>query len=143
MFKKEPSELLKAFNAAVDAYTTTLCSKWGIDPHYAFWAGDDRSGVFCIEDGVNLNLCEVILCVEYNYDYCSVCEWQEYNIKAHHFNFNYIKLEAWFMGAPRVPEGTFKRLEKMEKEVVDLAVSEKERVAKETEKYEKEKGEKQ
>lgn len=142
MFKKEPSELLKAFNAAVDAYTTTLCSKWGIDPHYTFWAGDDKSGVFCIEDGVNLNLGEVILCVELNLDYRSVCEWQEYNIKAHHFNFNYIKLEAWFMGAPRVPESTFKRLEKMEKAVYDLADEEKNRVARETVEYEKNKAEK-
>lgn len=129
---KKQSNLLKAYNKAVDAYTERLLAMWGIDGLYCYWVSDDRSGVFCVGDDVFLNVGDVISCVEGNYDYRSVCEWQEYNVRASKYGLNNINLVSWFMGAPRTSEATFRKFEEMEKCLSDSIQEEKERIKKET-----------
>lgn len=129
---KKQSQLLQAYNKAVDAYTERLLAMWGLGGHYCYWVSDDRSGVFCIGDDLFLNVGDVISCVEGNYDYRSVCEWQEYNVKASKYGLNNINLVSWFMGAPRTSSKTFEKFEEMERALADSIEVEKERIKKKT-----------
>lgn len=115
------AKLRSEFERACNSYRHALERMWDLNPADGYWIGDEVGGVYDNGGFVTLGLLEMIYCIEHDITQEEYEEWSDYNIKAHEYNFSYIKLEAWHTGCPRVPQETFDRLREM-KDGIDTLV---------------------
>lgn len=108
------------FENAVAAYVTAFSNRFNLNQEDCWWVGD-RVGtdVFCFGDIYAISLEDMIYCVEENVTYDEFVENTEYCIKCKEFNLPLINLKSWHMGAPRIPQSTFDRLDGLKKDLND------------------------
>jgi hypothetical protein len=89
-----------------------------------WWVGD-RVGLdlFCFGDCETISLEDMVYCLENNITHDEYIEFTEYNVKCLEYNMHTMNLQSWYMGAPRVPQETFDRLDALKKELNDTIES--------------------
>lgn len=112
--------LRKKWEDACNGYLVELLHNWGLDgASYGYWIADQTGGTYAYGDYLFLNMDDIVYCVENDIQEKEYVENQDYNLRADEFGFNLINLQSWHKGAPRVPDETFKRLEKMKRDLAD------------------------
>lgn len=118
--------LRKNFEDACEAYVLELLNNWDLDSYYGYWIANQIGGTYAYEDNIYINMDDIVYCVENDIQEKEYVENQDYNVRADEFGFNLINLQSWHKGAPRVPDETFKKLEKMKRDLDDAIKQEKE-----------------
>lgn len=116
---KAHKELLKQnYEKACNDYVAALLDIWELDAYYGFWIADEVGGLYDYGEGVfTIGMEEIIYCVENNIQKKDYTDYVEYNVKCLDFNLPTMKLEAWHMGAPRIPQEKFDHLDALKKEL--------------------------
>lgn len=121
--KRRIEEARQALRYVCDIYVRMLAEKWNRDWREAYWVGDELGGLCDFDGDLTITLTDMIYALENDVSYAEYTEWINYNIDAHRWGFHNINLKSWHMGAPRVPNEVFVRLqEAMNK--VDEAINE-------------------
>lgn len=116
-----------AYEKGCNSYLLTLANAWEWDcKAYGYWVADEVGGVFSYGESIFINMEDIVFCVENDIDENEYTEWQEYNVEANEFGFDFINLKSWHMGCPRVTRETFDRLRKMKQTMMDEVEKEKE-----------------
>ena len=119
--------LRKKWEDACNGYLVELLNNWGLDrASYGYWIADEIGGTYAYGDCIFINMDDIVYCVENDIQEKEYIENQDYNARANEFRFNLINLQSWHNGAPRVSDETFKRLEKMKRDLDDAIKQEKE-----------------
>lgn len=118
--------LRKKYEDACNGYLVELLNNWGLDASYGYWIANEIGGTYAYGDYLFLNMDDIVYCVENDIQETEYVENQDYNVRADEFGFNLINLQSWHKGAPRVPDETFKRLEKMKRDLADVIKQEQE-----------------
>lgn len=116
----------EAYEKGCNTYLLALLNAWELDGHYGYWIGDEIGGVYSYGESIFINMEDIVFCVENDIDENEYMEWQEYNVEANEFGFDFINLKSWHMGCPRVTRETFDRLRKMKQTMMDEVEKEKE-----------------
>lgn len=112
--------LRKKWEDACNGYLVELLHNWGLDgASYGYWIADQTGGTYAYGDYLFINMDDIVYCVENDIQEKEYVENQDYNVRAEEFGFNLINLQSWHKGAPRVPDETFKKLEKMKRDLAD------------------------
>ena len=128
------------YEKACNAYLQALLKAWEFDSYYGYWISDEVGGIYEYEAELNINMGDIIYCVENDVTEAQYMEWSEYCIEAHEYGFYTPSLKAWLHGCPRTSEDTFKHLRDL-KELLNKAVQEeKERLEAEEAEHEQEGG---
>lgn len=124
----QSKELRKQFDEIVDKYVNKLLYMWSdydgedpsFDPSYGYWAGDDRTGVYCYAEQFHVSLSDIIFCVEKEVGYEEYMEWQDYCVECNEWGFDQPNLPSWHLGCPRVPAETFDTLREKKENLKSL-----------------------
>lgn len=111
--------LRKKWEDACNGYLVELLNNWGLDASYGYWIAAEIGGTYAYGDYIYINMDDIVYCVENDIQEKEYVENQDYNVRADKFGFNLINLQSWHKGAPRVPDETFKKLEKMKRDLAD------------------------
>lgn len=108
------------FEGAVNNYVTAFLKLFELNKVDTWWVGD-RTGLdlFCFGDCETISLEDMVYCLENNITHEEYIEFTEYNVRCLDYHLNTMNLKAWHMGAPRVPQETFDRLDALKKELND------------------------
>mgnify|MGYP003473626799 CR=1 FL=1 len=132
MGKTKPAvkrQLKKQWEKACNGYLTELLRMWELDAYYAYWIGDDVGGVYDYGDGsFDINLQDIIYCVEKDVTREQYDEWQEYICDASEFNFPLPNLRSWMHGCPRTSPEAFEKLRKLKQNLNDAVEKEKKKI---------------
>lgn len=116
-----------AYEKGCNTYLLALANAWEWDcKAYGYWVADEVGGVFSYGESIFINMEDIVFCVENDIDENEYTDWQEYNVEANEFGFDFINLKSWHMGCPRVTRETFDRLRKMKQTMMDEVEKEKE-----------------
>ncbi|MBR1732948.1 MAG: hypothetical protein IJ729_04315 [Alloprevotella sp.] len=106
------------FEAAADAYKDALIAVWGLRGTGCWWVAGDVGGLLCFDDW-SIGLDDMIYCVDNDVSYEEYVAWQDYCVRSHEYGLDMMNLDAWHKGAPRIPEESFDRLDKLKRELED------------------------
>lgn len=118
--------LRKKWEDACNGYLLELLNNWDLDASYGYWIANEIGGTYAYGDYIFINMDDIAYCVENDIKEKEYVENQDYNVRANEFGFNLINLQSWHNGAPRVSDETFKRFEKMKRDLDDAIKQEKE-----------------
>lgn len=122
---KNKESIKRAYRRACLDYLYQLLDDWGLYEKddditkFGWWVGDEIGGVFCLEDDTFINMDEIRYCVDNNIDYDTYQDYLEYATKCYDFGFDHMNLNAFVIGAPRVSNEEFERLEMLQKNLDD------------------------
>lgn len=112
--------LNEQWEKACNAYLVELARMWEWDlKSYGFWVADEVGGVFCYGESYNLDMGDILYCVEHDVTSDEYLEHTEYWLKCREYNFNTLSLKAWHEGAPRIPQEVFDKLDALKKNLED------------------------
>lgn len=121
--------LRQDYEKAVNGYLNELLRMWELDAYYGYWIGDDVGGVYDYGDGsFDINLRDIIYCVENDVTREQYDEWQEYICDASEFNFPLPNLRSWMHGCPRTSPEAFEKLRKLKQNLNDAVEEEKKKI---------------
>lgn len=121
--------LRQDYEKAVNGYLNELLRMWELDAHYGYWIGDEVGGLYDYGDGsFDINIQDIIYCVENDVTREQYDEWQEYICDAAEFNFPMPNLRSWMRGCPRTPPEAFEKLRKLKQDLNDAVEEEKKKV---------------
>lgn len=112
-------QIKEQYEKSVMGYVNALLDMWELDAQYGYFIANEIGGTYAYGDYLFLNMDDIVYCVENDIQEKEYVENQDYNLRADEFGFNLINLQSWHKGAPRVPDETFKRLEKMKRDLAD------------------------
>lgn len=112
----------EALLAVCERYVKLLAEKWDLDANGAYW-GCDYGGLCDFDGDFTITLTDMVYAVENDVSYEEYMQWMNYNIDAHRWGFHNINLKSWHMGAPRVSNEVFVRLQDLKREI-DEAINE-------------------
>lgn len=115
------------YDAACNEYLQTLLQRWELDGHYGYWNSGRPGTIYHYGETHNLQMDDIIYCVEHDIDEDEVLAWEDYLLDAGEFGFTLLSLDAWHSGAPRTPQEVFDRLRNMKQQLYDLIDEEKAR----------------
>lgn len=106
----------EALQKVCDKYVKLLAEQWGCDANSAYW-GCDYGGLCDFDGDFTITLTDMVYVVENDVSYEEYMQWMNYNIDAHRWGFYNINLKSWHMGAPRVDNEVFVRLQNLKREI--------------------------
>lgn len=125
--------LKEQWEKACNGYLVELLRMWELDAHYSYWIGDEVGGVYDYADGnIDINMDDIIWCVENDVDKNEYMAWQEYICDASEFGFDTPNLRSWCRGCPRTPPEVFERLRGIKADLAKAVEEEKARIKNET-----------
>ena len=121
--------LKENYNMACNGYLVELLRMWKLDAYYGYWIGDEVGGVYDYGDGsFDINLQDIIYCVENDVTREKYNEWQEDICDAAEFNFPTPNLRSWMHGCPRTSQEAFEKLRKLKQNLNDAVEEEKKKI---------------
>ena len=90
------------FESVVRNYTMALLTAWDIDASDCYWVGNEVGSTYIILGEYQLNLNDMIYCVEEDVDFETFKEWSDYCVFAAEFKQNIPNLKSWHKGCPRL-----------------------------------------
>lgn len=116
--------LTKEFNNIADQYVHSVLDLWGINNDeypVIYWVGDDKGGVVEIAD-IFIDFSELRYIFDNNISCGEYLEYYEYHNRLARLNMERgrMNLKSWHLGAPRISEEEFIRLEAAQQAIKDL-----------------------
>ena len=125
--------LKEQWEKACNGYLVELLRMGELDAHEGYWIGDEVGGVYDYADGnIDINMDDIIWCVENDVDKNEYMAWQEYICDASEFGFDTPNLRSWHRGCPRTPPEVFERLRGIKADLAKAVEEEKARIKNET-----------
>lgn len=126
-------KLKEQWKQACNGYLVELLRMWELDAHHGYWIGYEVGGVYDYADGnIDINMDDIIYCVENDVDKNEYMAWQEYICDASEFGFDTPNLRSWCRGCPRTPPEVFERLRGIKADLAKAVEEEKARIKNET-----------
>lgn len=118
-------ELLnKRYTEACEEYLKAFCDAYEMPYEKDAWVAGDVGTIACVGDYF-IDLQDMMYMLNNQIPLAEYEQWTDYCAKASEYGFNLINLQHWHMGAPRVPQETFDKLDALKKDLDDAIENEK------------------
>lgn len=111
--------LRENYEKACCEYINTLLNLWELSPDDGWWVGNMVGSTYVHEASIELNMDDIIFCIENNISLDTYYKYIDYIEKCIEYHFKLLSLKAYCEGAPQVPKETFDKLDAMKKELED------------------------
>lgn len=111
--------LRENYEKACCEYINTLLKLWELSPYDGWWVGGMVGSTYVHEASIELNMDDIIFCIENNISLDTYYKYIDYIEKCKEYHFSLLSLKAYCEGAPQVPKETFDKLDAMKKELED------------------------